>query len=163
MKYAYSILLLLVAFTVLTGSKCKTVATPTPEFYFKCKVDGKEYIPNKCANCLVPKILKDTIFILRANKGYETLGVGINDRTQIKVTSYTLNEVVGQMGDYKFSTTTNDRFFTDASHLGELKITFLDKDNKVVEGSFHFRAFNSLTNAEVTISEGAFRLNYKTD
>jgi hypothetical protein len=162
MKNTYSILLLLSIFTIFTASKCKTVVA-TPEFYFKCKVDGKEYVPNSCANCLVAKILKDTTFILGANKGYETLGIGINDNSQIKVTSYNLNGVIGRMGDYKFSTSTNDRFFTDTTHLGVLTINSLDKTNRMIEGTFYFKAYNSLTNTEVNITEGSFRLNYKTD
>lgn len=161
MKLTYTFLLLLSLFTILTASECRK--TTTPEFYFKCKVDGQEYIPNSCANCLTCTILRDTTFILGANRGLETLGIGINDNTQIKVTTYVLNEVIGRRGDYKFSTTTNDRFFTDASHIGSLQITAIDKTNKVIEGSFYYKAYNSLHNTEVNISDGSFRLKYKTD
>jgi hypothetical protein len=36
-----------------------------PEYYFKCKVNGQEYIPDKYANCRTAKLLGDTTLILQ--------------------------------------------------------------------------------------------------
>lgn len=35
-----------------------------PKYYFKCKVDGQEYTPDNCTNCLQANLLQDTILIL---------------------------------------------------------------------------------------------------
>ncbi len=132
-----------------------------PEFYFRCKVNGQQYIPDNCANCITADIIGDTVLILRGNRGFETLGIGINDNVGIKVSLYSLNEVIGRRGDYKFSTTPSDRYFTDENHLGELNITVLDKANKIIQGTFFFEAYNAVQDKTVSITEGKFRLNYK--
>ncbi len=140
---------------------CKKEDNPVTEnLYFKCKLNGQDYIPSNCANCLQCEILHDTTFILGGNTGFQTLGIGINDGQGIKVISYTLNEVIGRRGDYKSSTIANDRYFTDASHVGLLTISSLDKTKKIITGTFSFTAYNAIQNNTVNITEGSFRLKY---
>lgn len=134
-----------------------------PEYYFKCKLNGQEYVPDNCANCTQGKILQDTVLIIGGNRSFESLGIGINDGGGIKVGNYILNEIIGRRGDYKFSTSPNDRYFTDATHTGSLTITTLDKTNKIIAGTFSFQAYNSVQNKTVNITEGKFRLQYKTN
>lgn len=155
MKYLLCILLT----SILIGSKCKK--DNATNFYFQCKVDGVSYEPDNCANCIGKDLLGDTTLILGANTGFKTLGIGIKDNTGIKITSYILNEVNGRRGDYKFSTTSNDRFFTDANHTGVLNITEIDKINKIIAGNFYFDSYNIIQNKVARITEGKFRLNYK--
>lgn len=154
MKY----LLLIIATTFLNASCNKE---RLPEYYFKCKLNGQEYVPDNCANCRDCKLLGDTTLMLRGNRGFETLGIGINDKGGIKTGNYLLHEVIGRRGDYKFSTIPNDRYFTDATHTGQLIITELDKINKIISGTFYFKAYNSFRNDSVTVTEGKFRLQYK--
>lgn len=158
MKNIYIISLLFIA--IITSANSCRKKSPDPEFYIKCKVDGQEYLPNNCANCMVGKLLQDTILIIGANRGFETLGIGINDKSGIKVTTYLLNEVIGRRGDYKNSTTTNDRFFTDTTHKGELHVTALDKTNSIISGTFYFQAYNPVQNKTVNVTEGKFRVKY---
>lgn len=134
-----------------------------PEYYFKAKLNGQEYVPDNCANCTQGKFLQDTVLIIGGNRGFETLGIGINDGGGIKVGNYLLNETVGRRGDYKFSTTPNDRYYTDTTHTGQLTITTLDKTNKIISGTFSFEAYNAVQNKTVSITEGKFRLQYKTN
>lgn len=148
-------------FFSLIFATCEKNPIPDPNgLYFRCKINGKLYIPNSCANCITSTILKDTIFILGGNSGYETLGIGINDNTQIKVTTYILSDFIGRQGDYKNSTLTNDRYFTDANHTGQLQITTLDKTNKIIEGTFYFKAYNPYRNDSISVTDGVFRLKY---
>ncbi len=144
----------------LTFSKCAK-EDPLPEFYFQCKVDGVLYEPDNCANCIGREIIGDTTLILGGNRGFKTLGVGIKDNSGIKVRQYILNEIIGRRGDYKFSTSPNDRYYTDSTHTGQLNITSLDKNSKIIEGNFQFEAFNVIQNKVVRITEGKFRLNYR--
>lgn len=144
------------------GAQCRK-GPITDSFYFRCFVDGKEYIPNKCANCITCTIYQDTIFILGGNRGFETLGIGINDKYKIKVGTYDLNEITGRKGDYKYSTLVNDRYFTDSYRTGMLNINLIDVNNKIIEGSFYFRAYNEYRNDSVNVTNGSFRLKYNTN
>ena len=157
--FAIAILILSSLFMFATSCKKEHL----PEYYFKCKVNGQEYRPNNCANCTQAKILQDTILIIGGNRGFETLGIGINDGRGIKVGNYLLNENLGRKGDYKFSTTPNDRYYTDSLHTGLLSISMLDSQKKIIVGTFLFQAYNPLQDKKVWVSEGKFRLQYKTN
>lgn len=147
--------------TIIISASCEKNPIPDPNgFYFRCKINGQTYIPNSCANCLTSTILKDTILILGGNSGYHTLGIGINDNTEIKVTTYILSDTIGRQGDYKNGTLTNDRYFTDANHTGQLQITTLNKTNKIIEGKFYFKAYNPYRNDSISVTDGIFRLKY---
>jgi hypothetical protein len=151
-------------FFTLIFATCKKNPTPDNNYpYFQCKINGKTYIPNNCANCLTCTIYQDTIFLLGANAGFEALTIGINDNTEIKATSYILNEIIGRQGTYKNSTLTNDRYFTDETHTGQLTITTLDKTNKTISGTFYFKAYNAYRNDSVSVTDGKFQLNYTTN
>lgn len=76
MKNLFRFLAIILSLFVLTSAQCKK-NTPLPEFYFSCKVDGQEYIPNGCANCRVAKLLEDTTILINGNRGFETIGIGI--------------------------------------------------------------------------------------
>jgi hypothetical protein len=154
------ILLFISVITIFCFAKCRKDREPDPNsFYFRCKIDGQLYIPGS----MDAKLLGDTTLILGGNNGFEHLGIGINDNTSIKVTSYVLNEVIGRRGDYKFSTTTNDRYFTDATHTGQLIIASLDKSKKIISGTFSFQAYNIVQNKTVNVTEGKFRMDYITE
>ena len=160
MKHLKLFALLLLA-TIFMVASCKKTTDPSPDdFYFRCKINGQLYIPNSCANCLTCTVYKDTILLLGANQGYKVLTIGINDNLNIRVTTYILNEIIGRQGTYKNSTLTNDRYFTDAKHTGQLQITTLDKTNKILQGTFYFKAFNSYSNDSISVTDGDFRLHY---
>lgn len=55
--------------------------------------------------------------------------------------------------------TPEDEWITDASHTGRIVITKLDKENKIISGTFEFQAV-SMYNASVTltVTEGRFDL-----
>ena len=132
------------------------------QYYFKCKVDGQEYIPNGCANCLVAKLLGDTTLLINGNRGFEAVDIGIIklDRIPIIATNYILNDNPQQNGMYDNSPQVNDIFKSDATRTGLLNITVLDKSNKIISGIFYFQAYNPVQNKTVNITDGQFRLNY---
>jgi hypothetical protein len=151
-------------FFIFIFATCRKTTLPGPnDFYFQCKIDGRTYVPNSCANCITCTIYKDTIFIFGGNAGFETVGVGINDNSGIKVYSYTLNNVIGRRGDYKNSTVTYDRYFTDSNRTGQLDIISLDKTNRIIQGTFYFKAYNAYRNDSVNVTDGKFRLKYTTN
>ena len=148
-----------IIFFSLIFATCKKQPDTSNDFYFQCKINGQIYIPG-LGNDLTFEILADTTLILGGNIGYQTLGIGINDNTKIKDTVYLLNQIIGRQGDYKNSTLVNDRYFTDSVHTGELHITTLDKTNKIIQGTFFFKAFNAYRNDSVSVTDGTFRLHY---
>ncbi len=140
-------------------SKCKKDEV-LPEYYLRCKVNGLDFQPNGCTNCVQCNLLGDTTLIIRGNRDYETLGIVIEDHTMIKEGVYQLSGVVGRVGDYKNSTLPIDRYFTDSSHTGFWTITVLDKTKKIIQGTFNYMAFNKYRNDSITINYGKFRLKY---
>ncbi len=155
------LILLPAIFFILSFATCKKHPDKSNDFYFKCKINGQTYIPG-LGNDLTCELIADTTLLLGGNLGYEALDIGINDNTQIKVGLYFLNEIIGRQGSYKNSTLTNDRYFTDSLRTGQLHITTLDKTNKVIQGTFYFKAYNSYRNDSVSVSDGTFRLHYIT-
>lgn len=130
------------------------------EYYFQCKIDGELYRPNNCANCMTAQILGDTVVMLQANRDFEALTIGVINKPAIQSTSYLLNDNISSRGTYKFSTTVDDRYFTDATHTGVLLISTINKQDKIVSGTFYFKAYNPVQDKIVNITEGKFRLEY---
>jgi hypothetical protein len=136
-----------------------------PEYYFKCKVNGQEYMPDNCANCTTADLIGDTTFIFGGNKGIEAIAIGVKDLNGISVKVFLLNHLnlqnKGGGAIYKNTTSTIDQFKTDSIRTGQFNITTIDKTNKIIAGTFFFEAFNAVQNKTVNISEGKFRLQYK--
>ncbi len=88
------------------------------------------------------------------------MGITKLDKIPITVSTYTLNDNLQQNGSYDNSPQVNDIYKTDLLHTGQLHITTLDKTNKIIEGTFYFKAYNSYRNDSVSVSEGIFRLHY---
>ena len=84
--------------TTLISSSCNK--EKQSQNYFKCKVDGQEYVPDNCANCVSKTILGDTVLLLGGNTGFKAIAIGINDNSGIKATQYLLNDVIGRRGTY---------------------------------------------------------------
>ena len=106
------------------------------------------------------QILRDTVYLMNANAGFQTVGMGLYDGNGVGAKTYLLNGKPNGSADYKYSTTTNDIYKTDSTHTGELKITFIDKINKIVAGTFYFQAYNPVQSKTVNITNGEFRLKY---
>lgn len=157
LKYTLLALALLSIF-----AKCQKDPIPDPNsIYFQCKLNGNLYIPDNCANCAQADLIGDTTLILRGNSGFATLGMLIKDLSKIKTGQYFLNHLDGRVADYKNSTLTYDRYFTTLTYTGLLTISSLDKLNRIIQGTFYFKAYNVYRNDSVTITDGKFRLKYK--
>ncbi len=145
---------------------CRKNPQPDPNsFYFQCKIDGQLYIPSNCANCMDAKLLGDTTILINGNNGFQSVFFwSINSSGQpIIVTTYTLNDNPRYSAQYKNSTTTTDKFSTDATRTGKLTISTLDKTNKIISGTFFFQGYNPVQNKTASITEGKFRINYITN
>lgn len=147
---------------ILLAASCEKQDPNPAQFYIRCKIDGQVYLPNNCANCMTGQILGDTVFLLTANAGFEHVGVGIVklDRVPIAATNYLLNASPQQSGVYDNSPQVNDIFKTDSTRTGQLIISSLDKANKIVAGTFYFKAYNPVQNKTVNITNGEFRIRY---
>jgi hypothetical protein len=135
-----------------------------PEYYFKCKVDGKEYVPDNCANCRTADLLGDTVIILGGNRYVESIAVtALEYPLQQKSYSLLSKTTKGRGAAFYDKTIGNpsDIFRTDSLSTGQLTITTLDKTNKIIAGTFYFEAYNAVQNKTVSITEGKFRLQYQ--
>jgi len=109
---------------------------------------------------MTAQILGDTVIMLQANRGFEALTIGVIHKPSIQATSYLLNGEIGSRGTYKYSTTVNDRYFTNTTHIGVLLINSINRENKIVLGTFYYKAYNSYSNDSIHITDGKFRLKY---
>lgn len=106
-------------------------------------------------------MLADTAFLLNANRYVEIIAIGLRD-VPIRQGSYTLGKN-GSLASAIYDNSIgfpSDIFRTDSIHTGRLTITMLDKQNRIISGTFSFIAYNALQQKTVTISEGKFRLKY---
>lgn len=78
----------------------------------------------------------------------------------ITSSKYILNQNPRFGGDYKNSTIHMDQYYTDSKHTDQLEIISLDKINRIIQGTFYFKAYNSYRNDFVSITDGEFPLNY---
>lgn len=163
MKCTYTFILLLSLFTLLTAGSCKKERLP--EYYFKCKLNGQEYVPDNCANCRTANVLGDTLLIVGANRYLESIGIDVLEYP-LKENVYTLRRRrSASAGTADYDNTIgnpSDIFHTDSLRTGQLTITTLDKTNKIVAGTFYFEAYNAVQNKTVKITDGFFRLKYTT-
>lgn len=165
MKHLKIISFALIALITVAAS-CKKNEYPEPgpnDFYFRCKIDGRLYIPNSCANCMVGKILRDTVYLMNGNSGFESVLIGINDGEIFGKKNYLLNDKIGRQGGYDNSSIVEDIYKTDSSHVGQLEITSLDKTKRIIQGTFYFKAYNNYRNDSVSVTDGKFRLKYTID
>lgn len=132
------------------------------EYYFQCKIDGELYRPNNCANCKRAQLLGDTTFLLNGNAGFESVGLGVIklDKEPVVTGNYILNMNPQINGYYDNSPQVDDIFKTDSLRTGQLIIESLDKPNRIVSGTFYFKAYNPVQDKIVNITEGKFRLKY---
>ncbi len=152
---------LIVISLIATAASCKKNIDPnSDDFYFSCKIDGRLYLPNSCANCTAPKLLGDTMLLINGNAGFETILLGITNKPEVIENTYLLNSNIVNGGTYKNSTLSNDRFDTDSLHIGQLQIISLNKTKRIIQGTFRFKAYNSYRNDSVSITDGRFRLKY---
>lgn len=133
-----------------------------PKYFIHCKIDGKDYLSAICKNCIIGQLIGDTALLLNSNVGKQTLRIGISDGVKVTAKSYLLNDLIDRQGVYDNSPLAADVFKTDEIFTGELKITSLDKDHKIVSGIFYFQAYNPVQKKIVSVSDGKFRLKYKT-
>lgn len=100
------------------------------DFYFRCKIDGRTYVPNSWANCLTFMIIEDTSLIASANRGFETIRFGINDSTDIHVWNYTLMNIGGMRVRIKIVLPLLINYRTQNFNPGILLITEMTKQIK---------------------------------
>ncbi|TAG10245.1 MAG: hypothetical protein EAZ41_08185 [Sphingobacteriia bacterium] len=127
--------------SVLFAASCEKKDPNPAQFYIRCKIDGQDYWPNGCANCMRGQLLGDTIFLMNANAGFQSVSIGIIklDKVPISMMSYILDDNLQQNGHYDHSPLVNDIFKTGSTNTGELKITILDKANKIIAGTFFLK------------------------
>lgn len=167
MKHLKALSFALIALITIAAS-CHKNEYPEPgpdDFYFRCKIDGRLYIPNSCANCSTPKLLGDTNLLLNGNAGFESILIAIiNFKNEpLKIGLYNLNNNSQRMGSYDNSSLVIDIYETNSTHLGLLNITTLDKTKRIIQGTFYFKAYNAYRNDSVNVTDGKFRLKYTTN
>ncbi len=165
---------LLILLTLCTLGCDKTDPDPTPSFtpgyYFYCKVGGKEFVPAKHTGVGGSKtttayVNRDYIFITSLSELNEYVTIKVDNRIskyQFNLkTADTLNNNSYNFAYYKKNATALNEANTDSMHTGILTINFIDTVNKIIDGSFFFEAYDTLTHETYSISDGRFNLFFK--
>ena len=153
-----TIYLLAIAAITLSCNSCKKETTP--EFYYKCKLNGQDYTYYSCPNCLYCNILGDTDLTISASASNESIACWHNDNNGIKLGKYDLISKGNPGGGYANQPYISNYYYTDSINNGKLEITELDKVNRIVAGTFYFNAYCAKYDSTVHITEGKFRLKY---
>ena len=157
--------ILLILFSLFFLSSCGRKTNSSNGNYFNCRVNGIYWEPDKGGlgeYTLTAKLLyNQTVLSIDAVKGIEDINIGIIDTLQVEERTYSLaqNLAYHSAALYDNNNSTN-QYETDSSHQGLLTLTKLDKTNMKVEGTFHFKAFNSILNDSVNITDGRFSIGY---
>jgi hypothetical protein len=161
MKHKQLLLLLLLT-PLIMNLKCKKEETPEG-YFFICKLDGKEYRASggSCVTCIAGFAVGDTVLSVTGKRSNEDIGMGVYDDQGIREKTYILNDNIRSGGTYDNSITINDSYVTDSIRTGQLNITKLDRIKKEVEGTFYFKAYSTVYDKIITITEGKFRINYR--
>lgn len=173
-----SLLYLLISLTLLackdddnnTPTLTLPPATQTGANTFGCLIDGKVFIPDagNCLGCVdvsasyqfVDGVYTMNISATKENNNedfliaIDTKAVSINENLY---EFYTTNEeyIIGRYEIFQFP---SSQFFKTENN-GELKITNLDQENRIISGTFWFDAFDEAGN-KTEIRDGRFDIEY---
>lgn len=140
-----------------------------PEFYFRCKVDGRDFKPDNCTNCSRYEVYGDTMISIGGNMGWETVRILCKERirlTQNFTTSLTTVRTTDRYGVAsgfymaEMIGPLNNNYRTDSVNTGEMFVTSVDRTNRILEGNFYFTAYSPGLNKKVNITDGKFRVRY---
>lgn len=130
---------------------------------FCVEVDGKRWWPSSGGDFksspLTAKLLYgDSVLAIRASSGSERIYLSIRDGNVISNKNYLLSDTLSR--EYFDKGIASDEFETDANNTGIVTINGINKSNKTVTGTFHFKARNSTTGKVVDITNGSFNTTY---
>ncbi len=140
---------LLILLTLCTLGCDKTDPDPTPSYtpgyYFYCKVDGEEFRPEFKSELgyknIKAKLLRDSSFFANADIGEQRVSFGLFNNDLIREGSYLLLKNGAPPGTASYTPTISiDKYNTDSTHTGQVEISRLDKNKKIVTGTFYFDA-----------------------
>ncbi len=162
---------LLILLTLCTLGCHKTDPFPTPSFtpgyYFYCKVDGEEFVPARKSG------LGDQVKWAFYNDSSLLIGCLSTQNEEVnfhiyntKSNYYSLNKLASysnydNWAYYSPNATSLYKPSTDSIHTGILTINFIDTVKKIIDGSFFFEAYDTLTHETYSITDGRFNLYYK--
>jgi hypothetical protein len=159
--------LLIAAVAVLLFTTC--TKEKLPEFYFRCKVDGRDFKPDNCTNCSLYEVYGDTMISIGGNMGWETVAflakekVRVRQNFALQLSKFNNNTdfSVGQ-GTYRngIAIPLSHYYRTDSIKSGILNVMSIDRTNRIIEGNFHFTAYSPGLNRTVNVTDGKFRVRY---
>ena len=138
-----------------------------------CLVNGKVFLPyaegiTADVNCFYQQINDKFYFSMAFSdlrgESNETVSVQRIGDNLIAGQTYTLNKNPIDNGDFlggggTFRLSSSNKFYTNTSQIGELKITNLDTSKSIISGTFWFNAINT-AGQKVEIRQGRFDWKY---
>ncbi len=108
--------------------------------------------------------VRDTVFALSGTytiDDWESIGFRIENFSGIG--NYILGGKSPNYGRYYYSFTTyDDRAYTNSQYTGEVKVSHYLPERGIIAGTFHFTAYDSLSEATHQITDGKFDVQFST-
>ena len=154
----FSLVTVLMA-TMLCSSSCKKKEEKA--FYYECKVNGNYFTYGGGPNDMQCYTQGDSDLIVGGSLNNESVVFTRHDLTGIKIGNYDIKTPGYPTGAFYSNQPYVDNIYrTDSNHTGKLFISELDAINKIIAGTFYFKAYCKKYDSAVNITEGRFRLKY---
>lgn len=172
----------LTAITIFASCKKNTDGLPTETAYgantFGCKINGLSYTPQggdpssgiyPLSGGLYEDAIGNRGIYLRTINGSQNLHLYIKNASDTGVYYFNVNTTPKPIAVISESYAcygengiggSKGYFITNATNTGIIRITRFDPTERIVAGTFSFTAFNSTTNAVITVTDGRFDRKY---
>ena len=159
------LIFLFVSTLLIFSSGCKRKNNSSNSNYLNCKINGIFWEPDKHSGIgeypLKAVLLGDSILDISAMTTNQTVHICVVDASVVAI-NYPLNNNLSHtnFGVYDDNNLSSGQYVTDSLFQGTLCIINLDKSNMTVAGTFHFKAYNTLSKDSISITDGKFSIKY---
>lgn len=135
---------------------------------FRCKIDGQDFIANgPWKSTPIDAYIKDSgrhLVVYGSNNG-KIVAIEVKSNALIDTGTYQL-PVSSSTGAY-YGPNSTVTFRTSPNHKGSLKIESLTElvnqvNQPYIKGTFSFMAYDSVSRQQVSITDGQFRIRYRS-
>ena len=162
----FSILLIAISIVALQLTACKKGLSQSD--YLECRINGKKWraYSGDFKHSAIRGIMFNngkTVVVTGSNELFEDISVSfLSIENQIKVGIYKLFVRSGEGGKGSYSKPIEGKNFTTLEgYEGELNIKLIDKEKRIISGTFYFNAIDEKSNETVTITDGKFQIMYQ--
>jgi hypothetical protein len=157
-----NILLILSFFLLSCGKEDLPKPTQNGSGTFACKVDGKIFTPKSDDFKRSSKraTLDDGTMVIAGIRDFSEHSENISLVLKNFIGEGVYDLIEEDVNSFGFYNLNGDRYYTNDTYTGKVRITHFDQSKKIVSGTFDFKAQDAESKEVVHVSEGRFDLYY---